>query len=73
MCEESHPLCLSLFESDGRDITELDTNTLNAVHSNAFLTPELATIRINLKGDSVYLLVPSTFKPQQVKLKNQSF
>jgi len=65
---EPHPLCITVFESGGKNITEFDANILNNVVTNAYLTQDLAFLKVNLKKDSAYLLVPSTFRNGQVIL-----
>jgi len=63
---EPHPLCVSFFESDGKGVTQLDAEVLTKVITNKYLTQEMAFLRVALKKDSTYLLVPSTLNSTQV-------
>jgi len=62
-CMEPHPLCISIFESDGKGITEFDANVLNNVVTNAYLTQDMAFLRADFERGKTYLLIPSTFRP----------
>jgi len=62
-----HAVGITIFQSDGLLVNELDAEIISNVKSTAIFSVELNTLRLEVQGGEKYTIIVSTFKPQEVR------